>query len=81
MLNVDMHRGDSLAVLPTLTDDSVDAVITDPPYNSGGRTASERRETSLRWRSTCPVVAWRAKVTRTSLAITAINAVSLRGCR
>ena len=33
-------HGDSLAVLPTLG--PVDAVITDPPYSSGGRTMSER---------------------------------------
>lgn len=46
MPNVHLHRGDSLAVLPTLADESVDAVITDPPYNSGGRTASERRNQS-----------------------------------
>ena len=35
-------RGDALLLLPTLPDASVDAVITDPPYNSGGRTAPER---------------------------------------
>jgi len=37
-----LHRGDALTVLTRLADDSVDAVITDPPYNSGGRTSSER---------------------------------------
>ncbi|MBF9071763.1 DNA-methyltransferase [Streptacidiphilus fuscans] len=37
-----LHRGDALSVLAQLPDDSVDAVITDPPYNSGGRTAKER---------------------------------------
>ena len=34
-----MLRGDALAILPL---GSVDTVIADPPYNSGGRTASER---------------------------------------
>lgn len=43
MSDFDLRRGDALAVLPTLPSDLVDAVITDPPYNSGGRTASERR--------------------------------------
>lgn len=38
-----LYQGDALAVLPTLAPGSVDAVIADPPYNSGGRTASERR--------------------------------------
>lgn len=41
-----LHRGDALAILPTLTPASVDTVITDPPYNSGGRTSSERRNQS-----------------------------------
>ncbi|MFJ8743434.1 DNA-methyltransferase [Embleya sp. NPDC127516] len=39
-------RGDALTVLPTLPAASVDAVITDPPYNSGGRTSSDRRNQS-----------------------------------
>ncbi len=34
--------GDSLDVLRKLPDNSVDAVITDPPYCSGGRSVSER---------------------------------------
>ncbi|WP_225080461.1 MULTISPECIES: site-specific DNA-methyltransferase [unclassified Streptomyces] len=34
-------QGDALTVLPTLTN-PVDAVICDPPYNSGGRTMTER---------------------------------------
>lgn len=37
-----VHDGDALAVLPTITTDSVDLVLTDPPYNSGGRTNAER---------------------------------------
>jgi site-specific DNA-methyltransferase (adenine-specific) len=43
-----IHHGDALAVLPTLPAGSVDAVITDPPYNSGGRTSSERRNQTAR---------------------------------
>ena len=37
-----LHHGDSLRVLPTLPAASVDAVITDPPYSSGGTTAASR---------------------------------------
>lgn len=43
-----LHHGDALAILPALPSDSVHAVITDPPYNSGGRTASERRSQTAR---------------------------------
>ncbi|WP_335936647.1 DNA-methyltransferase [Streptomyces sp. PTD5-9] len=42
-----MRQGDALTVLPTLTD-LVDAVICDPPYNSGGRTNAERRSQGAR---------------------------------
>jgi DNA modification methylase len=37
--------GDSIELLTQLEDDSVAAVITDPPYSSGGRTANERAQT------------------------------------
>ena len=37
--------GDSIELLTQLEEDSVDAVITDPPYSSGGRTAGERSQT------------------------------------
>lgn len=43
-----LHTGDALSVLPTLPTGSADALITDPPYNSGGRTPSERRRASAR---------------------------------
>lgn len=32
---IDVYHGDALAFLPTLTAGSVDAVVTDPPYNVG----------------------------------------------
>jgi site-specific DNA-methyltransferase (adenine-specific) len=41
-LEYELHHGDSLAILPTLASDSVDAVITDPPYSSGGFTRGDR---------------------------------------
>lgn len=34
--------GDSLEVLRQIPDNSVDAVITDPPYASGGKTTGEK---------------------------------------
>ncbi|MER6399541.1 DNA methyltransferase [Kitasatospora sp. NPDC001603] len=43
-----LHRGAALTVLRSLPDDSVNAVITDPPYNSGGRTSSERTSRDAR---------------------------------
>ena len=33
-----LFRGDALGILRNLQDDSVDAVLTDPPYSSGGMT-------------------------------------------
>jgi site-specific DNA-methyltransferase (adenine-specific) len=38
-----LHQGDALAVLRDLPDASVDAVITDPPYSSGGMMRSDRQ--------------------------------------
>ena len=43
-----LRRGDALAILPTLSAASVDLVLTDPPYNSGGRTQSDRTKTNAR---------------------------------
>ncbi|MFD4123905.1 DNA-methyltransferase [Streptomyces globisporus] len=47
-----LHQGDALSVLATLPDNCVDSVITDPPYNSGGRTAKERTSRSARQKYT-----------------------------
>ncbi len=38
----EIHQGDALTRLASIPSNSIDAVITDPPYNSGGRTAQER---------------------------------------
>lgn len=43
-----VHHGDALLLLPRLGARSVDCVLTDPPYNSSGRTATERRGRSAR---------------------------------
>ena len=40
--HVRIHHGDALAVLPALDTGSVDAVITDPPYSSGGAFRGDR---------------------------------------
>ncbi|MER6531174.1 DNA methyltransferase [Streptomyces sp. NPDC001508] len=42
-----IHNGDALTILPTLKDPA-DAVICDPPYNSGGRTMTERTSRTAR---------------------------------
>lgn len=47
MSNWTLHDGDCLTLLPTL-DAPVDAVICDPPYNSGGRTSTERTTRTAR---------------------------------
>jgi site-specific DNA-methyltransferase (adenine-specific) len=43
-----LHEGDALTILHTLPAASVDAVITDPPYNSGGTTNAARTSQSAR---------------------------------
>ena len=40
-----LYCGDSLAILSELPDESVDAVVTDPPYSSGGATRCDRMQT------------------------------------
>lgn len=41
--NVTLFHGDALRVLTTLTGESMDAVLTDPPYSSGGQSMSARQ--------------------------------------
>lgn len=42
-----LHHGDALAILANLPTNSVDAVITDPPYSSGGAMRSDRNLPTL----------------------------------
>jgi DNA modification methylase len=35
MANATLHTGDCLAIMPTMDADSVDTIITDPPYGLG----------------------------------------------
>lgn len=39
-----VYQGDSLSILRTLPSASVDAVVTDPPYSSGGMMRSDRNQ-------------------------------------
>lgn len=41
--SIQLYRADALQLLPELGNESFDAIITDPPYCSGGTTATERR--------------------------------------
>src|SRR5574337_1071851 len=41
-MGVQLHQGDCLDILRALPDASVDAVITDPPYSSGGQFRGDR---------------------------------------
>lgn len=44
MSDYTLYHGDCLEVLRTLPAESVDAVITDPPYSSGGRQQANMRQ-------------------------------------
>ncbi|MFI9845057.1 DNA-methyltransferase [Nonomuraea sp. NPDC051941] len=41
-----LYQGDTLAILPTLAPGSLDAVIADPPYSSGGVSTAERKKST-----------------------------------
>lgn len=47
-MHATLHQGDALTLLPTLPTASIDLVLTDPPYNSGGRTQADRTTRSSR---------------------------------
>lgn len=51
-MSFSLRHGDALSVLSDLPDACVDSVITDPPYNSGGRTAKERTSRSAKQKYT-----------------------------
>ncbi|AMK10839.1 DNA-methyltransferase [Pseudodesulfovibrio indicus] len=42
--NATMCKGEALSVLKDMDDGSVDAVLTDPPYSSGGLTVGQRQQ-------------------------------------
>jgi site-specific DNA-methyltransferase (adenine-specific) len=37
-----LHHGEALSVVRSMSDASVDAIVTDPPYSSGGFTRGDR---------------------------------------
>lgn len=39
---IELHHGDSLPLLAAMASESVDAVVTDPPYSSGGAFRADR---------------------------------------
>ena len=41
--NVTLFNGDSLTILSGMAAESVDAILTDPPYSSGGTSTSARQ--------------------------------------
>ena len=45
---ITLHHGDSLPIMEAMADASFDAVITDPPYASGGLKAAERKKSTSR---------------------------------
>lgn len=47
-MNSNLHHGEALAFLASLPDASVDAVITDPPYSSGGMVRGDRTSTDTK---------------------------------
>lgn len=63
-------EGDCLAVLPTMADASVDAVITDPPYNAGVRYGeyNDRRDDFAAW--IAAVIAQCRRVSRGAVCLT-----------
>lgn len=46
---VTLHGGDCLDVLRSMPDNSIDAVVTDPPYGLGNTTGAQVAETVTRW--------------------------------
>ncbi|MBU1002806.1 MAG: site-specific DNA-methyltransferase [Proteobacteria bacterium] len=48
-----LHQGEALGILATMEDNSVDAILTDPPYSSGGMTLGQKhRPPSEKYQST-----------------------------
>jgi site-specific DNA-methyltransferase (adenine-specific) len=45
--NYSIIQGDALQIIPTFAPNTFDAVITDPPYASGGRTQSEKNKSTV----------------------------------
>lgn len=75
-----LHHGDALTILPTLTT-PIDAVIADPPYNSGGRTMTERTSRTAREKYLTSGGREHGFDSGTSPATIVTNAATSPGCR
>lgn len=52
LVKAQLHKGEALGILRTMEDNSVDAILTDPPYNSGGNgLGAKHRSTSNKYQS------------------------------
>lgn len=52
-MSLTLFRGDSLTILPSIADDSVDCILTDPPYSSGGLFRGDRaKDTNTKYVNT-----------------------------
>lgn len=49
---INLHHGDMLQILQQLPNNSIDGVITDPPYNSGGGQRTPKQSTKNKYCST-----------------------------
>lgn len=45
-MDVKLYQGDCLDFIPALADGSIDLILTDPPYSSGGLFAGDRRQST-----------------------------------
>ena len=47
--HVTLHHGDCLDILTTIPDNSIDAVVTDPPYGLSNTTPEQVADTITQW--------------------------------
>jgi DNA modification methylase len=74
-----LHKADALAVLADLPTASVDALITDPPYSSGGMVRGDRAGSDTKSKYSGSY--GKQPDTQTSRATTATNADTPTGAR
>lgn len=73
-----LYQGDCLQILPSLTD-PIDALITDPPYSSGGMVRGDRTNQSTAAKYVQSGPPWTPNTTSTSSATTATPAAGATG--
>lgn len=42
-MKIELYQGDCLEIIKNIPDGSVDMILTDPPYSSGGKSVRERQ--------------------------------------